>query len=64
MKDPYSGKLVQRAAEKVKPYVSRSEIIPELEENYSDGCVEEEEEEDQDLPPRRRRPPRRLIEEC
>ncbi|KAK8392582.1 hypothetical protein O3P69_014766 [Scylla paramamosain] len=34
---------------------------PELEENYSDGCVEEEEEEDQDLPPRRRRPPRRLM---
>ncbi|XP_063889312.1 uncharacterized protein LOC135116022 [Scylla paramamosain] len=64
VEDPYSGKLVQRAAEKVKPYVSRSEIIPELEENYSDGCVEEEEKEDQDLPPRRRRPPRRLIEEC
>lgn len=64
MKDPYSGKLVQRAADKVKPYVSRSEIIPEMEENQSDELEEEEEEEDHDLPPRRRRPPRRLIEEC
>ena len=51
------------AADKVKPYVSRSEIIPEMEEDRSDE-LEEEEEEDHDLPPRRRRPPRRLIEEC
>lgn len=63
MKDPYSGKLVQRAADKVKPYVSRSEIIPEMEEDQSDE-LEEEEEDDHDLPPRHRRPPRRLIEEC
>lgn len=62
VEDPYSGKLVQRAAEKVKPYVSRSEIVPELEEEQTDELVEEEE--DQDLPPRRRQPPRRLIEEC
>ena len=64
VEDPYTGKLVQRAAEKVKPYVSRNEIIPELEEEQMDERVEEEEEEDHDLPPRRRQPPRRLIEEC
>ena len=64
VEDPYSGKLLQRAAEKVKPYVSRSEIIPELEEDQTDEFVEEEEEQDYALPPRRRQPPRRLIEEC
>ncbi|MPC78461.1 hypothetical protein E2C01_072947 [Portunus trituberculatus] len=63
VEDSYTGKLVQRAAEKVKPYVSRSEIIPELEEEQTDER-EEEEEEDHGLPPRHRRPPRRLIEEC
>ncbi|MPC99170.1 Pro-Pol polyprotein [Portunus trituberculatus] len=46
--------------EKVKPYVSWSEIIPELEEEQTD----EREEEDHGLPTRHRRPPRRLIEEC
>ena len=65
VEDPYSGKTLQRAAEKVKPYVGRSDIVPELEEEQlCESVEEEEEEEDHCLPPRRRRPPRRLIEEC
>lgn len=61
LEDPYSGKFVQRAAEKVKPYVRRSEIISEFEEELSYKLGKDTE--DQDLPPRRRQPPRRLIEE-
>lgn len=62
VEDPYTRKQLQRAAEKLKPYVSRSEIIPEMED--APGGGESEEEEDVPLPPRHRQPPRRLIEEC
>ena len=60
LEDPFTGKCVQRAAEKVKPYVSRSEVILEPEEEL---VSDTEEEEDRQPPPRRRQPPRRLIEE-
>lgn len=61
VEDPYSGKQVQRAVEKVKPYVSWAEVIPEMEEEEGEELLEEE---DVSLPPRHRQPPRRLIEEC
>lgn len=63
VEDPYSGKTIQRAAEKVKPYISRSEIIPELEEEVEEEMVDDLVE-DREIPPRHRQPPRRLIEEC
>lgn len=61
VEDSYTGKQLQRAAEKLKPYVCQSEIIPEMEDT-PEG--EHEKEEDVPPPPRRREPPRRLIEEC
>ena len=63
LEDPYTGKSVQRAADKVKPFVSRSEIIPDPEEDHVDELYDVEEEEDIQPPPRHRQPPRRLIEE-
>ena len=62
LESPYSGKCVQRAAEKVKPYISRHEIIPEAKELVDFDSLKEEE--DQGRPPRHRQPPRRYIEEC
>ena len=63
LEDPYSGKCVQRAADKIKQYISRHEIIPEVKEVVDHDSLKEEEE-DQGRPPRHRQPPRRYIEEC
>ena len=63
LEDPYSGKCVQRAAEKVKPYISRHEIIPEAKKVMDSDSLNEEEK-DQGRPPRHCQPPRRYIEEC
>lgn len=60
VESPYTGQVLQRAAEKVKPYISRWELMPDEEEQREQPAAEEE---DQELPPRIRRPPRRLIEE-
>ena len=62
LEDPYMGKIVQRAANKVKPFVSRSEIIPDPEEDHVDELYDVEEEDIQS-PTRHHQPPRRLIEE-
>ena len=56
----FTGKTLQRAAEKVKPYYGSSQWLLEMEEKL----IIPEEEENEPLPPRVRRPPRRLIEEC
>ena len=61
LEDPYSGKCVQRAAEKVKLYISRHEIIPEAKKVVDSDSLKEKEE-DQRRPPRHRQPPRRCIE--
>lgn len=58
LKDSYTGQVLHRAAEKIKPYVSRYEIVPECEEQEP-----AQEKEDLVLPPRVRRPARQLIEE-
>ena len=62
LEDPYSGKCVQRAADKIKQYISCHQIIPEAEELVESVILEEEE--DQGRPPRHRQPPRRYIEVC
>ncbi len=50
---------IQRAAEKIKPYVDRDRILIQPEE-----MVDSAESEDEDpLPPRQRRPVKRYIEE-
>ena len=58
----FTGQLVQRAAEKIKPYVGQAQWLCELDERVvvpeEDECVSER------LPARVRRPPRRRIEEC
>ena len=61
VESPFDGSQTQRAAGKVRPYIGRSEIVPEMEECIMD--VEEGEEKEDPLPPRTRQPPRRLIEE-
>ena len=60
LKDPFSEKLVQRAAEKVRPFYSGEGWCGRREEVVE---VDEGEGEDEPLPPRCRKPPRRLIEE-
>ena len=61
----YTGARIQRAAEKLRPFVSRGNIIPEMVEEPDPVRDEVEDEVDLtvSLPPRVRRPPPRLIEE-
>lgn len=56
----FTGQKMQRGAEKVKPYVSEEEWIPEPQVIVPD----DPEAEPEPTPPRERRPPRRYIEEC
>ena len=58
----FTGQQLQRAAEKIRPYVGESDVIPQMEEVIVDLAGEGESEEQ--LPPRTRRAPRRLISEC
>ena len=60
MKDPFSERRVQRAAHKVKPYISDEMWVCEPQVLGGDSEVEDV---DEPLPPRLRRAPRRLIEE-
>lgn len=55
----FTGKRIQRAADKVKPYHGSEEWLLEPQDS-----VFEPDPVDEQLPPRQRRPPRRLIEEC
>lgn len=57
----FTGQRIQRAAEKVRPYVARQGIIPNLQDAPVEAQEDSDEEEPQ--PPRHRRPLRRLIEE-
>lgn len=59
VKDPFSGQLVQRAAEKVKPYCGEEEYVVEPQDTVFHTDLETEV-----LPPRVHRRPRRYIEEC
>lgn len=59
VKDPFSGKMVQRAAEKVKPYHSEEEYVVEAQDTVFQPDLETEV-----LPPRIRNRPRRYVEEC
>ena len=55
----FTGQKVQRAAEKIKPYVGKEEwLLAPLEVS----CAEENR--DEPMPPRLRNRPRRIIEEC
>ncbi|KAK4324255.1 hypothetical protein Pmani_005095 [Petrolisthes manimaculis] len=62
LEDPFTGKNIQRAAEKIKPYVSHSDIIVQLGELIENNEPDDDDE-DIVLPPRHRRPPRRFLEE-
>ena len=62
LKNVFTGKEIQRAAEKVKLYCGTEEWLLDNQEIHRQE--EEEEEEHEPLPPRVRRPPRRYIEEC
>ena len=60
VENPFTKVQLRRAAEKVRPYMARYELISGMEEELDQS----DDEEDQEiLPPRQRRPPWRLIEE-
>ena len=59
LENVFTGQKVQRAAEKVKPYVGKEEwLLAPLEVS----CAKEDN--DEPMPPRLRNRPRRYIEEC
>ena len=62
VENPYDGARKQRAAEKIRPYVSETNLIPEIEE-MDEVTTEEPNKSEAELPPRRQQPPRRLIEQ-
>ena len=62
VENPYDGARKQRAAEKIRPYVSETNLIHEIEE-MDEVTTEEPNKSEAELPPRRRQPPRRLIEQ-
>ncbi len=59
VKDPFTGKLLQRAAEKVKLFCDSEEYVVEPQDTAFQADLETEV-----LPPRVRNRPRRYIEEC
>jgi len=59
VKDPFTGQLLQRAAEKVKPFCGEEQYLVEPQDSVFQADLETEVS-----PPRTRRPPRRYIEEC
>ncbi len=59
MKDPFTGQMLQRAAEKVKPFAGSEEYVVEPQDTMFQADLETEV-----LPPRVRKRPRRYVEEC
>ena len=59
VKDPFTGKQVQRAAEKVKPFYGEEQYLVEPQDTVFQADLETEV-----LPPRTRHPPKRYIEDC
>ena len=59
VKDPFTGQMLQRAAEKVKPFCGEEEYVVESQDTVFHADLETEV-----LPPRVRKRPRRYIEEC
>ncbi len=59
VKDPFSGKMVQRAAEKIKQFHSEEEYVVAAQDTVFQPDIETEV-----IPPRGRNRPRRYIEEC
>ena len=59
LKKPYSDRIIQRAAEKVRPFNGSEEWVVRMDEVVEPST----EEEDEQLPPRVRKAPKRFIEE-
>ncbi len=59
VEDPFTGQMLQRAAEKVKTFGGSDEYVVEPQDTVFQADLETEV-----LPPRIRRRPRRYIEEC
>lgn len=59
LENVFDGRILQRAAGKVKPYCGSEEWI-----TAPRKIIIPEETEPEPLPPRVRRPPRRYVEEC
>ncbi len=60
LEDVFEGVVIQRAADKVKPYVGQDNILTQPREVF---YQEDSEEEDEPRPVRNRVPPRRYTEE-
>ncbi len=63
LENVFDGVEVQRAADKVKPYVGQDEILVRQQEIFTPGELDDSESEDEGRPVRGRRPVRRYIEE-
>lgn len=63
LENVFNGTQIQRAAEKIKPYVGKEQILIEQEEVLVPPVDDSDEDEVEQRPTRERRPPRRLIEE-
>ncbi len=63
LEDVFDGTEVQRAADKVKPYVGQGEILVGQLEIFTPGELDDSESEEEGRPVRERRPVRKYIEE-